>query len=333
MIPYKVKKYLATYSRYLGWKWDHLPAGLYVFNLHRIGVEQDTQFDPNVFSGSVQSVQSRLEAIRRKFRLISPRELAEHINEPDWPAVPLAMITFDDGYRDNFSLGLPLLQSLGISATFFVTTDFVGDKRLAWWDEAAWLVRNSTVEAISLQGMGVPLVIDRDDMQGSIRRVLLYFKEVTTIPLDDKLQALREGCGCGATIPEHKRLFMDWDEIGQLVAAGMEIGSHTCSHRLLAHLSEEEQLFELADSKRLIEEKVGGEVISLAYPVGGDDSFTHRTCALASQCGYRLAFTFGQSGAVAARPAGDPLRIPRLSLGAGASVRDLQCSVVFARRT
>lgn len=43
-------------------------------------------------------------------------------------------ITFDDGYQDNYGLAAPVLQDLGLPATFFVTTDFIDSDVVPWWD-------------------------------------------------------------------------------------------------------------------------------------------------------------------------------------------------------
>jgi len=85
---------------------------------------------------------------------------------------------------------------------------------------------------------------------------------------------------------------MSWDEIRDMRSAGMEIGSHSLSHTILAHLSEEEQFEELSKSKEIIEQELGETIPSVAYPVGESTTYTTVTEQLAERCGYQIGFSF-----------------------------------------
>ena len=70
---------------------------------------------------------------------------------------------------------------------------------------------------------------------------------------------------------------MTWDMAREMSDAGMEFGSQTCSHRIMSHLSIEEQDHEAKASKELIEKELNTSIKAFAYPVGGKDSFTAET--------------------------------------------------------
>src|SRR5690606_32229872 len=103
---------------------------------------------------------------------------------------------------------------------------------------------------------------------------------------------IEAACQCGRATGYAGDLFMTWEDVVTMRRAGMDIGSHTRSHKILSQLGEKEQKEELTASKAIIEEKLGEPIHALAYPEGGRKSFTDRTCELAEECGYRLAFTF-----------------------------------------
>jgi peptidoglycan/xylan/chitin deacetylase (PgdA/CDA1 family) len=44
-------------------------------------------------------------------------------------------ITFDDGYLDNYEVAAPILEKLGLPATFFITSDFIASERVPFWDK------------------------------------------------------------------------------------------------------------------------------------------------------------------------------------------------------
>ena len=75
---------------------------------------------------------------RRHFEIVTLHELVRRLQARE-PIDGLLAITFDDGYRDNLELAEPVLRQLGLPATFFVTTGYVGTDTQASWDEARGL--------------------------------------------------------------------------------------------------------------------------------------------------------------------------------------------------
>lgn len=101
---------------------------------------------------------------------------------------------------------------------------------------------------------------------------------------------------------------MSWDELGELAARGVEVGSHTISHPHLPRLSDADLRRELAGSRREIEERLGRRCRWLAYPYGDDDPRVHRAAAAA---GYEAAFTLaGKRWA----DAGNRFALPRVDV-------------------
>jgi peptidoglycan/xylan/chitin deacetylase (PgdA/CDA1 family) len=87
---------------------------------------------------------------------------------------------------------------------------------------------------------------------------------------------------------EHELMPMSWDELGRLVRAGWEIGSHTCSHPRLTGLDRAGLDTELRVSREVCEERLGRSCASLAYPYGDHDG---RVVEAARAAGYRAAGT------------------------------------------
>jgi peptidoglycan/xylan/chitin deacetylase (PgdA/CDA1 family) len=105
---------------------------------------------------------------------------------------------------------------------------------------------------------------------------------------------------------------MTWEEVREIHAAGIEIGSHTVSHPQLYELGLGEIRAELADSKATIEDKLGGPCVSFAYPYAfpdADRSFVRRFCDVAAEMGYRYCVTTAL-GRV--KPGDDVYRLKRL---------------------
>jgi peptidoglycan/xylan/chitin deacetylase (PgdA/CDA1 family) len=108
--------------------------------------------------------------------------------------------------------------------------------------------------------------------------------------------------------------FLSWDQLVELDAAGVVIGSHGHTHRSMAKLPLDEARAEARRSKELIESHLGKAVTSFAYPYGmrGDESAA--TARMLSECGYRSVFV-SQHGGI--RRGTNPLRLPRIKVEAG----------------
>ncbi len=118
---------------------------------------------------------------------------------------------------------------------------------------------------------------------------------------------------------EHELLPLSWEQLGELREAGWEIGSHTVSHPRLTAVAGDRLDEELADSRKTLEQALGGPCESLAYPYGDHDD---RVVAAAGRAGYRFAFTLPERLA----PAG-PLRWPRIGIYGGDSPRTYRLKV------
>ena len=279
---------LAWRSAYTARRLRSLPPGLYVFNLHRIGRRELTPFDPNVFSCTPEALDAHIRAIRQHFDLIDADRLDDALAQRSNSRQ--ALLTFDDGYRDNFTEALPVLRSQRVRPLFFICTGFVDGSELPWWDAVAWLVRHSEKDVVVVNDRRIPL--RGRPIDAAIREVLREFKLVPG-KAASKLEALAAELALKPP-GEVEPLFMTWDELRDAKRQGVVIGSHSVSHDKFSHLSPEEQERELADSKAVLDRRLEQDTVHLAYPVGGFDSFTESTKRLAVSSGYRYAFTTEQ---------------------------------------
>lgn len=332
MNKYKLKKILLAGSGALAFRWHFLSPGLYVFNYHRIGDSSTTAFDPNVFSCDEEHFDAQLETIAARFRVINVSELLELIEGGATVTEPLAMITFDDGYEDNYSKAFPLLAARGLPAVFFLPTNFIGTANIPWWDAVAWLVRNTAERILQLRGLSEPIMVETADVAHTIRQVLRWFKDHPNTSSIEKLKELAVVCNCELDAEAASTLFMTWDQAREMRDAGMDIGSHTQSHQILSDLALDEQREELARSKSKLETEIGAEVSVLAYPVGGLDSYTCATTRLARDCGYRAAFNFTKGGGYNLGPSGNPFDLARIPVENQATPTDIKMSTTTVPR-
>jgi peptidoglycan/xylan/chitin deacetylase (PgdA/CDA1 family) len=293
--------------------------GLLVLVYHRIGEPATSPFYGPIYSATPGDFGAQVAYLRDHFRLIGLDEALLLADHGFRVVEPTALITFDDGYRDNFDLALPILADLGAPAAFFLTTGFVGGGRLPWWDHVAYVLKRTAEPRLRLD-LPEPLDLDVERLgrHAVMTAVIAAYLRADRAE-DPRLVAhLDERAGVDVAAADPGRdLFLTWDQARALAAAGMGIGAHTRHHPNLARLPEAEQRAELAESKQALERELGREVAALAYPFGVAGASDATTRRLAREAGYRLAFSLEPR---VNRPGvTDPLDVRRINVGAADS--------------
>jgi peptidoglycan/xylan/chitin deacetylase (PgdA/CDA1 family) len=300
--------------------------GLIVLTYHRIAEPgADLFYDP-VISATPESFRAQIDWLRRRLRVLSLLELlAMQETGSPWRE-PAALVTFDDGYRDNFEVAVPILREFQVPATFFLPTAFLEAPRLPWWDEVAYAIKQARARRLTLERSPdrsqPPISLDLEAIPRStaIQTIIRAFLDQTIADergFLNELAARAEVKIDGESLG--RALFTSWDQVRQVVAvdASLTIGSHGHSHQKLAGLDEASQRQELTESKRILESRLGREVAALAYPYGWPGAYTTQTRALAAETGYRLAFA--SIAGVNRTDTFDPYEIRRLGVGTGDS--------------
>lgn len=266
-------------------------SGLLVLNYHRIGDPTATSGDPDLYSATAEAFDAQAGFLARNADVVLPGDLPALVRRGRGRYV---LLTFDDGYRDNFEVALPILRAHGLRATFFLCTGFLDDSRPAWWDEIAWMVRRAKPPRLALPDwLPNPLPLDEPGRAVARRAVTQRFKELPGDRTAPFLDALAEATGAGRMPPtEAIGLWMTWEMARALRDAGMAIGAHTVSHPILSRLSPERQAAEIAGSRDRIAAELGTVPRWFAYPVGYQDSFDVQTRAALRAHDFDLGFSF-----------------------------------------
>jgi peptidoglycan/xylan/chitin deacetylase (PgdA/CDA1 family) len=288
-------------------------SGVLVLNYHRIGDPDGQPWDHVMWNVSAAELDDQLSTLARHTDVIGPGEVPAAMRG-GWGR--RVLLTFDDGYRDNYELAFPLLRKHGLQATFFLTSGFLDSPRASWWDEIAWMVRRAptsglldgSIAAGSLLPAGVALATGAD---AAIAALIARYKALPEGDGERFLDELAAATGAGRCgIDEAREVWMTWDMAREMHAAGMSIGGHTATHPLLARLTAERQREEVAVCAQRLREELGMTMRWFAYPVGTRDAFTSLTKEVLRDHGVELAFSFYGGFARASR--WDPLDIPRI---------------------
>ena len=209
---------------------------LLVLNYHRIGNPDDDLFDPELFSATADQLSEQISYLKRHALLVTLEEALAFVDGTikEKPRRCRVLITFDDGYLDNYEVAFPILRSHGVQGVFFLVTDIIGSCNVPWWDHIAYVMNTARQRRFSLR-YPVDLAVDIDEtgMKNSLRDVLSLYKSPDNTDVVRFICDLKEATK-GDDPPATLRRFLSWGEAREMISTGMAIGSHTHAHPVLS---------------------------------------------------------------------------------------------------
>jgi peptidoglycan/xylan/chitin deacetylase (PgdA/CDA1 family) len=285
---------LQAFSRYSEYNYDQgalfpklsrTKAKCVVLCYHRIG----TGGIP-LYSGLPPAIfESQMAYIRKHYRLISVSQLIQELRESEGTGQSVA-ITFDDGYRDLFTHAFPVLRKYAVPATVFVTAGSVESGEIAWYDRIFLALKLFAHEQLELE-LDRPCRFFLSSPLARINAatsIVMYLRSVPDARRAEVCATLERK----VQLPNSETMqhMLRWEQVRTMHRAGIHFGSHTMTHRVLSRLSSAEQQYELQESKKLIEERLGTEVLDFAYPFG-KPADCGETGEAVARSGYRSAMT------------------------------------------
>lgn len=280
---------------------------LTVLIFHRVLPRPDPLFPDEVDCERFDSICGWL---RDWFQVLPLVRAARSLRDGTLPDRALS-ITFDDGYADNHDLALPVLERHGLTATFFVATDFLDGGRM-WNDTLIEALRRTSHTTLDLRDVGgFDMGVHRLDSIAARRAAIEHVIGLTKrlVPRERASVVEKVAVRAGASLPND--LMMRSDQVRALRRAGMQIGAHTASHPILATLDASSAREEIVRGRLALEAILQETVDVFAYPNGvPDQDYTRESVALVQELGFEAAVStaWGASG-----PGTSPFEIPRFT--------------------
>jgi peptidoglycan/xylan/chitin deacetylase (PgdA/CDA1 family) len=232
-----------------------------------------------------------MEYLNQKYNIASGKNIVEWITDGRKLPPNAALITFDDGYYDNFANAYPVLKAYDFPAIIFLTTDFIDSSHPFYWDIVEYAFENSPKDNADFPLLGKRYWIDVESRKNIMDEWIALAK---TLPESDKKKNVYQLPDIlHVSIPDDLSagLALTWSDVRHMNENGIEMGSHTVSHPILTRISLKVAKDELEKSKNRIETKIDAPVTSFAYPNGQNKDFNEEIVKLVRDSGYRTAFT------------------------------------------
>ena len=260
-----------------------------ILTYHRIVSDQmvrDEHIQPGMYVRG-QSFEAHIAYLRKRFTIVSLDELLDL-----WRTNQLksnqsyCVITFDDGWKDNYQFAFPVLMKYRVPATIFLATEFIGTARWFWPDQMMLLLekgRQHTAGAADQQSFSSALEemvgVTLSAADGMFRRVetgapvdpnaiIEFCKGVEVSSIHQIIDRLSRALHMD--LPTH-RVLLNWDEVREMAGKGVTFGSHSVSHRIMTQIPLSDVKMELIDSRKTMLEQGIKPVPVFCYPNGNFD--------------------------------------------------------------
>ncbi|MEO6096897.1 MAG: polysaccharide deacetylase family protein [Fibrobacteria bacterium] len=244
---------------------------------------------------------------------LSMDEVLEHCRAgSDFPDRSFA-ITFDDGFENNSTVAAPVLEELGIPATFYVTTRFIDENGMSWIDRIEAVLEDAPPGSLRLpwspEARSFTTSADKIALLDEIRRVVKSDPRCDTDALAADLSARldRPPVACGDGPLDRK---MSWSMVNALSRNPLfRVGGHSHTHRIMAFLEAEELDREVSKSLSLLAAKGGIRSVHYSYPEGLDHCYNEAVIRRLQAGGVRCCPT-AVDGII--RKGADPFKLRRI---------------------
>ena len=252
--------------------------GAIIFLGHRV-----TDDDEGCLQGVRPSwLAEQLDYLSRHYHFLSLSELLNYYERHQSIPPNSVVMTFDDGFRDNFTNAYPILQQYHVPATVFLATGCVSSGELPWPQQVGYLFQKTKVDRLChIATNKIPMILksprDRNTARATVMKVLERMPRIERERNIAELSGLLQ-----VDIPRDRML--TWDHVKTMQNGGIEFGAHTFSHPWMPLLSSEEARWEMEASLQDIQHHCGVTRPPFVFPAG---KFTADLVKMAISVGFR----------------------------------------------
>lgn len=268
-----------------------------VLAYHKIGElpGDDYPFDPELISATPEEFDREVRYVKRHYDPLTLKQLLAGMKTPsELPARP-ALITFDDGYQDNFLHAYPILKREKVSALIFLTTGLIGTRCIPWWDKAACCFKRSKAKMIASPfGVGdPPYNCSKEHLEAELFRYQETMKLQEWPKVLEVLEQLEEATQVDPCDYLSDPLFLTWTQIREMHGNGIEFGGHTRTHPILSHITDPEILQdEIVGCAKDIKTNLMEAPLGFAYPEGSEQAMSEAADVMIQRAGFQVTFSY-----------------------------------------
>jgi peptidoglycan/xylan/chitin deacetylase (PgdA/CDA1 family) len=299
----------------LGRKASISEKGIKIINYHRV---DDDDFDPLNLNVKIEHFERQIRYLKRNYDIISLEQAVSSLTRGQAPGRAV-VVTFDDGYKDNYTNAFPILEAYDAPATIFLTVGVIDSEKILWYDLIANAFKKTLKEKLDLRNYGLReyKTSTLGDRTFAAKETAIYAKNLSIETRDLFIIDLLKGLDVRYDDIKNSDLMLTWEDIAGMNNGLITFGNHGISHTIMTNLTPEEVSRELEDSKKILEQKTGLQVSFFAYPNGRRTDFNAEIKLSLKNSGYSCACTLINGFN---KPGIDRFELRRTCISSGASL-------------
>jgi len=291
-----IRHIVASIYHFTGYSLAQLEGRVIILMYHRVVTEKELMHNyiqPGMYVRN-DVFEMQIKFLMKYFQILSFQELLDLWKEGKWDKRKRhCVITFDDGWLDNYQYAYPVLKKNNIPATIFLPTDLIETNEWFWPEKMIFILRHFYERNVTQeQVLSMKSILEKNPLLANNNGRFLEDKidlaiEICKALPDDEVQRFIADMMAAARmkLPE-ERLLMNWPEIKEMSQYGMSFGSHACSHKILTRLSDHEVKKEIEGSIAALRARSVNHVPVFCYPNG---NYTREIAGRLKSAGYEAA--------------------------------------------
>jgi len=261
--------------------------GIIILMFHKV----NSNYDPLPLTINENIFENIVRELKKGQKIISIDEINNNYDEALEKNGIKFVLTFDDGYKDNYTNAFPVLKKYSVPATIYLSIEHVDGKRIFWYEKLAHAILFSKSDVIDITDLGVPhLVLGGTKQRLNVLNTLNdKLKDLQDENRNIIVDSILERSGSKNTFKSSEML--DWDMIRKMSESHINFGSHTLTHPILSRESPDRISHEISLSKQIIENRLNSSVSTFAYPNGTETDFNNVVVKEVIKAGYCNACT------------------------------------------
>lgn len=250
--------------------------------------------DSQLLCVTPENFEKQLLYLKKNYKILKIDKLIKYLKEKRTFRKGI-IITFDDGYADNYEFAFPILERLKIPVTIFVCTDNI-DKDEEMWShqlEQIFYLNKNLPTKLSFTFNGKKYVFNTQNnrpIKNTYNELHELIKSQNKKKRDEIIAILFNWSGVTKTTKKYYRSLSSSELNKMSNSKYIEIGSHTISHHCLSKLSYDEQKEEIEESKKQLEKILNKKIFAFSYPFGRKRDYNFETLKIVKN-NYQIAFS------------------------------------------